>query len=140
MTYESLPILAEGLADPRVAWAPVFLLLVMGIGFGVGNIILSSLLGPARTGKVKDGAYESGMMPVGDTKKRFNVRYYLVAIMFVALDVEIVIMYPWASSFAQTLKLDPELGRMMFMGIGVFIALVLVGYLYDIAKGVLRWD
>jgi len=133
-------LLADSIADPRSTWAPVVLLLIMGIGFAVGNVVLSSLVGPNRTGKVKEETYESGMTPIGNAKRRFNVRFYLVAIMFVALDVEIVIMYPWAASFAQVLKLDPELGKTMFIGIGVFVSLVIVGYLYDMAKGVLKWD
>ncbi|HQY88160.1 MAG TPA: NADH-quinone oxidoreductase subunit A, partial [Tepidisphaeraceae bacterium] len=117
-------LLADSIADPRSTWAPVVLLLIMGIGFAVGNVVLSSLVGPNRTGKVKEETYESGMTPIGNAKRRFNVRFYLVAIMFVALDVEIVIMYPWAASFAQVLKLDPELGKTMFIGIGVFVSLV----------------
>ena len=133
-------LLADTVTDPRSTWAPIVLMLMMGIGFAVGNVILSSLVGPNRTGKVKEETYESGMTPIGNARRRFNVRFYLVAIMFVALDVEIVIMYPWAASFAQVLKLDPELGKVMFAGIGVFITLVVVGYLYDIAKGVLKWD
>lgn len=133
-------LLADTVTDPRSTWAPIVLMFMMGIGFAVGNVIISSLVGPSRTGKVKEETYESGMTPIGNARRRFNVRFYLVAIMFVALDVEIVIMYPWAASFAQVLKLDPELGKVMFAGIGVFITLVLVGYLYDIAKGVLKWD
>jgi NADH-quinone oxidoreductase subunit A len=128
------------LIDPRFNWAPVVMLLLMGIAFAVGNAIVSSLLGPSRSGKVKGQTYESGMMPVGDARRRFNVRFYLVAIMFVAFDVEIVVMYPWAASFAQLLGVDPQLGRFMMAGAAVFIALVLVGYLYDIGKGVLKWD
>ena len=57
-----------------------------------------------------------------------------------AFDVEIVVMYPWAASFAKVLHIDPDLGQRMFIGVGIFMALVFVGYLYDIAKGVLKWD
>lgn len=139
MNVTDLPI-AAGFSDPRAAWAPVVLLILMGIGFSVGNVVLSSLVGPNRTGKVKGQTYESGMNPVGDARRRFNVRFYLVAILFVAFDVEIVVLYPWAASFAHTLGVDPALGQRMFIGAAVFIALVLVGYLYDIGKGVLKWD
>jgi NADH-quinone oxidoreductase subunit A len=133
-------LLAYQTSDPHTTWAPVVLLLVLGIGFAVMNVALSSLLGPARQGKVKGQTYESGMMPVGDAKRRFNVRFYLVAIMFVAFDVEIVVMYPWAASFSQLLGEDIALGRFMMAGAAIFIVLVLVGYLYDIGKGVLKWD
>jgi NADH-quinone oxidoreductase subunit A len=133
-------LLAEGLSDPRSNWVPILLLGLIGLAFAGGNVLLSSLLGPSRRGKVKDQTYESGMMPIDDARKRFNVRFYLVAIMFVAFDVEIVIMYPWAASFARVIDLDPALGQTMFIGIGLFITLVLVGYLYDISRGVLKWD
>ena len=128
------------MSDPRNAWAPVVLLLILGVGFAVGNIAVSALIGPSRSGKVKGETYESGMTPVGDARRRFNVRFYLVAIMFVAFSVEIVVMYPWASSFAHVLQISPEIGNRMAIGAAVFIALVLVGYMYDIGKGVLRWD
>lgn len=138
----AVSILAQNVnsSDPRAAWVPVVLLMLMGIGFAVGNGVLSSLVGPSRTGRVKEETYESGMTPVGDARRRFNVRFYLVAILFVAFDVEIVVMYPWAASFAKMLSIDPALGQQMFIAVGVFMALVLVGYLYDIGKGVLKWD
>lgn len=133
-------ILAQNMSDPRTAWLPVVLLLIMGVGFSVMNIALSTVIGPSRTGKVKEETYESGMTPVGDARRRFNVRFYLVAIMFVAFDVEIVVMYPWAASFARTIGVDPALGQYMLIGVAVFMTLVFVGYLYDIGKGVLKFD
>lgn len=133
-------ILAQNMSDPRAAWAPVILLMIMGVGFAVMNVVLSSIIGPSRTGKVKEQTYETGMTPIGDARRRFNVRFYLVAIMFVAFDVEIVVMYPWAASFARTLGVDPALGQYMLIGAAVFMTLVFVGYLYDIGKGVLKFD
>jgi NADH-quinone oxidoreductase subunit A len=130
----------SNMSDPRAAWAPVVLLMIMGIGFATGNAVLSALVGPSRTGKVKEETYESGMTPVGDAKRRFNVRFYLVAILFVAFDVEIVVMYPWAASFARMLSIDPVIGQRMFVAVAIFMALVFVGYLYDIGKGVLKWN
>lgn len=133
-------ILAQNMSDPRVNWLPVCLLLIMGVGFAVMNVVLSSIIGPSRTGKVKEETYESGVTPVGDARRRFNVRFYLVAIMFVAFDVEIVVMYPWAASFAKTLSIDPATGQYMLIGVAVFMTLVFVGYLYDVGKGVLKFD
>ncbi|MFT3784641.1 MAG: NADH-quinone oxidoreductase subunit A [Tepidisphaeraceae bacterium] len=136
-----LPLLADvQMSDPRLSWVPIILMLLIAIGFVVGTALASAVIGPSRTGKVKEGTYESGMNPVGTARKRFNVRFYLVAIMFVAFDVEIVVMYPWAASFARVLDIDPVVGQRMFIGVGIFITLVLVGYLYDIAKGVLKWN
>lgn len=140
MPFLAPSLLAVEMSDPRYAWAPVLLLIVLGLGFSCGNAIASALIGPSRTGKVKEQTYESGMNPIGDARRRFNVRFYLVAILFVAFDVEIVVMYPWAASFAKILQVDPILGQRMFIGVGIFMTLVFIGYLYDIAKGVLKWD
>src|SRR5688500_19465117 len=93
------PLLAQLAADPRSSWAPVVLLLLIAIGFAGGNLVISLLVGPSRTGPGKETTYESGMMPVGDTRKRFNVRFYIVAMIFLVIDVEIVFFYTWASIF-----------------------------------------
>src|SRR5947209_2410775 len=90
--------------DPRVAWAPVVLLLIIGIGFAVSNIMISLIVGPKRTGPGKEETYESGMVPVGDTRQRFNVRFYIVAMIFLVFDVDIVFMYPWATIFAKAAR------------------------------------
>ena len=136
-------LLAQTARDPRYGWLPVALLLVIGVGFAATNILLSLWVGPKRTGPGKETTYESGMQPVGDTRRRFNVRFYLVAILFVAFDVEIVILYPWASTFAQAVASGDEaagLGAIMLVGMLVFTFLIIVGYAYDIGKGVLKFE
>jgi NADH-quinone oxidoreductase subunit A len=128
------------LADVSLAtYLPVLLIIVMAIGFGIGNVVLSQLLGPKRTGKVKSMTYESGMNPVGTARKRFNVRFYLIAVVFLVFDVEIIFLYPWASTFS---SLAPHsdasllwLGRIMF-----FLLTTVVAYLYGWRKGVFRFD
>ena len=129
--------------DPRYGWLPVALLLVIAVGFAITNLAASLIIGPSRTGPGKETTYESGMAPVGDTRRRFNVRFYLVAILFVAFDVEIVVLYPWASSFAQAVAdngVNGGLGTIMLMGMLVFTLLIIVGYAYDIGKGVLKFE
>jgi NADH-quinone oxidoreductase subunit A len=136
-------VLAQAGRDPRYGWLPVALLLVIGIGFAATNILLSLWVGPKRTGPGKETTYESGMVPVGDTRRRFNVRFYLVAILFVAFDVEIVILYPWASTFAQAVAAGDSaagLGGIMLVGMLIFTLLIVVGYIYDIGKGVLKFE
>lgn len=96
---QSLCLLASQLPDPRSNWAPVALLLIMGIGFAVTNILASIVIGPSRTGKVKESTYESGMVPFGDTHKRFNVRFYVLAMIFLVIDVDVIFFYPWATIF-----------------------------------------
>ena len=71
----------------------------MAIVFGVGNVFLSTILGPSRKGETKGMTYESGMNPIGSTRRRFNVRFYMVAMTFLLFDVEIVFLYPWATNF-----------------------------------------
>ncbi len=136
-----LPLLAQLAADPRASWAPVVLLLLIAIGFAVGNLVLSLLVGPSRTGPGKETTYESGMMPIGDTHKRFNVRFYVVAMIFLVIDVEIVFFYPWAAVFAPIAASGDQHMTNLLMGrIVVFTVLMLVGYIYGWGKGVFRWD
>ena len=127
--------------DSPASWLPVVLLLLIGIGFAVGNIIISLLVGPSRTGPGKSSTYESGMVPVGDTRKRFNVRFYVVAMLFLVVDVEIVFFYPWATIFSPVVQSgDQHLSNLLLLRIVVFTVLLLVGYLYAWGKGVFRWD
>ena len=127
-------------ADPRYGWLPVFLLLVIGVGFAVGTLTLSLLVGPSRTGAVKESTYESGMTPIGDTRKRFNVRFYMVAMIFLVFDVDIIFFYPLCSIFPQTAMQNHHLAGMMLLDLFVFVAVLLVAYLYAWGKGVFQWD
>ena len=127
--------------DAPSSWLPVVILLIIGIGFAVGNIALSLLIGPRRTGPGKETTYESGMMPIGDTRRRFNVRFYIVAMIFLVIDVEIVFFYPWATIFAPVIQTDtPRQGNLLLLEIIVFVVILLVAYLYAWGKGVFRWD
>jgi NADH-quinone oxidoreductase subunit A len=130
-------------------WAVLGILVLIAAVFAVANIVLSSSLGPKRKGQVKDAPYESGVNPVGDTKKRFNVRFYLVAMIFLVFDVEVLFLIPWLTIFPQR-SFDTILHLagagyglnyvVLFASIVVFTAIILVAYLYAWGKGVLRWD
>ncbi|MEA2711572.1 MAG: NADH-quinone oxidoreductase subunit [Phycisphaerales bacterium] len=127
--------------QPPASWLPVVILLIIGIGFAVGNIALSLLIGPRRTGPGKETTYESGMMPIGDTRKRFNVRFYIVAMIFLVIDVEIVFFYPWATIFAPVIQTGTrQQGNLLLLEIILFVVILLVAYLYAWGKGVFRWD
>ena len=130
--------LAQSVQEPRVAWAPILLLLMIAIGFAAGNLVISLLIGPSRTGPGKEQAYESGMVPVGDTHRRFNVRFYIVAMIFLVFDVEIVFMYPWATIFAS--KANTPIGGLLLMEMVVFVGILVLAYVYAWGKGVFRWD
>ena len=134
------PILAYQTPDPRSTWGPVLLLIIIGIGFAVGNVILSVLIGPSRTGKVKESTYESGMVPFGDTHKRFNVRFYIVAMIFLVIDVDIIFFYPFATIFAPYVRARHGDAGVMLIELIMFVVSLLLAYVYAWGKGVFRWD
>ena len=121
------------------SYLPVALIVVMAIIFGAVNLIGTHLLGPTRHGDRKDMAYESGMAPIGTARKRFNIRFYILAMTFLVFDVEIIFLYPWAVDFTQMEPLSEEatlfFGRILF-----FILTSIVAYIYAWKKGVFRWD
>ena len=144
-------IAATGMQSPSVpssdiasSWAPVVLLILIGIGFAVGNIMLSVIIGPSRSGPGKETTYESGMMPIGDTHKRFNVRFYIVAMVFLVVDVEIVFFYPFATIFAPYVRHDHLFGThdsaVMLGSVVLFVGILAVAYIYAWGKGIFRWD
>ena len=114
-------------------FTPVFLFLIVAIGIAASMIVGSALLAPKRLTRVKQMPYESGMDPATDARQRFDVRFYLVAIVFLLFDVELLFLYPWAVVFR-------ELKMFGFFEMLIFVALVLVGYFYVYKKGVLDWS
>ncbi len=120
-------------------YLPVLLIIIMAIGFCVINIIASGLLGPKRSGAVKDSIYESGMDPIGSARKRFNIRFFILAVTFLVFDIEIIFLYPWAVDFSQLSQGSEEatlfLGRILF-----FLGTSIVAYIYAWKKGVFNWD
>jgi NADH-quinone oxidoreductase subunit A len=142
-----IPILAQAAAHASVSsgdapsnWAPVVLLIIIGLLFGAGSIIGSILVGPSRTGPAKETIYESGMLPIGDTRRRFNVRFYIVAMIFLVIDVEIVFFYPWATIFAPVIRSGSSKATTLLVEMIVFVVILLVAYIYAWGKGVFRWD
>ena len=134
-----LPLLASLEPDPQNTWAPVLLLIVMAVGFAVSNVALSIIIGPGRTGKGKEETYESGMVPIGDTRKKFNVRFYIVAMIFLVFDVEIVFFYPWATIFPDAIAKGSASG-LLLLEIILFVVILLLAYIYAWGKGVFQWD
>jgi NADH-quinone oxidoreductase subunit A len=132
------PVLLLGKTD-LASYLPLILLILMAVGFAVGNIAGSMVLGPGRNGATKGMTYESGMNPVGNARKRFNVRFYLIAMVFLVFDVEIVFLYPWASTFPSIAPMSDQgliwLGRILF-----FLFTTVVAYVYGFRKGVFKFD
>lgn len=125
--------------DGIASYAPLALVLVMAAGFGAINIIASLLIGPRSEGAVKGMVYESGMNAWDTARKRFNVRFYIMAMTFLVFDVEIIFLYPWAVAFSDLEPGSPE-ARLYLARIAFFVGTSVIAYIYAWKKGVFRWD
>lgn len=121
------------------AFWPVLLLIMMAIGFAVVNIVASQMLGPKRDGPVKGIAYESGMNPIETARKRFNVRFYVLAMIFLVFDVEVIFLYPWAVTFPNIDRMAPDAAEWL-VRILFFLFTTVVAYFYGYRKGVFKFD
>ncbi len=118
-------------------YLPVLLQIIVAVGFAVSALIVSLILGKAgrRRSAVKDSAYECGMVPVGETQPRFSVKFYLVAMLFILFDLEIVFMYPWAVVYREAIMHS----KMILWSMLSFVTILMVGYAYALKKGALDW-
>ena len=112
---------------------PILVMVVVVIAFAAIALTLSAIMGPRRPNPAKLAPYESGMPPFGSARRRFSIRYYLTAVLFILFDIEIIFFYPWAVLFRQL-----ELFGLIEMGI--FILVLLIGYVYVWRKGGFEWD
>jgi NADH-quinone oxidoreductase subunit A len=140
---------------------PILLLLACLIGLAGLLLVMGNLLGPQRNSRVKRMPYESGMDPIHDTRRRFDIRYHLLAIAFLVFDVELLFLYPWAVMFqreahvvgegaatagdlAATASAVPQAAPqvnpdVLFVGGMIFVALLVLGFIYDWRKGIFEW-
>ena len=114
-------------------YIPLALMMFVAIVFGVIMANLSKWIGPRRPNKQKLSVYESGMTPIGSTRDRVSVKYYIVAMLFIIFDIEIVFLYPWAVTF-------DKIGAFALGEMFLFIGLLFIGYIYVVKKGALEWD
>ena len=112
---------------------PIVITFIVAAGFVVTTMFVTHILGPKRKSKVKQDVFECGIEPQGNARIPFSIKYFLVAILFVLFDVEVIFMYPWAVNFK-------ELGILGFTEMGLFIAFFLVGFYYILMKGALKWE
>jgi NADH-quinone oxidoreductase subunit A len=123
-----------------LAYVPILIYAVLILGFALGSLFLTHVVGPKKRTPVKLMPYESGMDPVGDARHRFDVKFYLLAIIFLVFDVELLFLYPWAVVFFREPALLPaELHGAVFWEILVFIATLIIAYIYAWRKGVFEW-
>lgn len=148
MAVSTVPLAA---ASQLAAWIPIAVLIVIVLGMVGAMGILAHTLGPRhRHGKIKDMPYESGMDPQGSARKRFNIKFYLIAMIFLLFDVEIVFFFPWVKMFAQygtepvgpaadALLGDGYGGLYMLIVMGLFMLTLVEAYIYAVRKRVFEW-
>lgn len=117
----------------QLDFIPIIMQLLFAAGFVSLTVFISGHLGPKRSSKNKDVNFECGVESIGNARIPFNVRYFLVAILFVLFDVEVIFLYPWAVNFQ-------ELGWDGFGKMGIFLFLLTIGLLYEFKKKGLEWD
>lgn len=118
-------------------YIPILIVLVIGVVFAVVTVFSSVIFGPQRPNREKNSTYESGMKPVGTTKERVSIKYYLVAMFFIIFDLEVIFVYPWAVQFKH---LFHEIGAAVFYSMLMFLIVLELGYLYAYKKGGFKWD
>jgi NADH-quinone oxidoreductase subunit A len=121
-----------------IDFVPLFIMMVLALGLAMTLLKAGEILGPSRPNRIKHSAYESGMDPVGSARDRYSIKFYLVAMIFIVFDVEVVFMYPWAVSFREFLADGAGLGVMVV--IILFSIILAIGLLYDIKKGGLDFE
>jgi NADH-quinone oxidoreductase subunit A len=114
-------------------YLPIFIMFTIAVAFAAVSLIATHALGPKRKTKVKLESFECGIETQGNARVPFSIKYFLVAILFVLFDVEVIFMYPWAANFK-------ELGLLGVIEVFSFIALLLVGFYYMVSKKALKWE
>lgn len=120
-------------ASTPLDFLPIALMFLVALGFVVTTMIVTHKLGPARKTKIKSDTFECGIESQGNARLPFSIKYFLVAILFVLFDVEVIFMYPWAVNFK-------SLGLAGFVEMLTFVGFLLVGFYYILKKGALKWE
>jgi NADH-quinone oxidoreductase subunit A len=127
------------IANDVSEFGPVFLYLVFVLAIAATTLVLAHVIGPRRHSRVKDMPYESGMDPLGGARFHFDVQFYVVAILFLVFDVELLFLFPWAVSAYAESGVPAELSNTVFAVMLVFLATLAIAYVYAWRKGVFRW-
>ena len=122
-----------------INWLTVLLVAVVGLG-AIGMMFLTSyLIAPKRPSAIKDTPYECGMLPVGDGSSRLSIKFYLVAMLFILFDIEVVFLYPWAVVYKDMLS-DPASANLIFGTMVSFLGILFIGYIYAIKRNAFDWN
>jgi NADH-quinone oxidoreductase subunit A len=118
-------------------YLPIALMFVVAAGFAGGNVLLSQLVGQHKATRTKTMPYECGKDPVGNAHERFSVKFFLVAMVFILFDIELIFLLPWAVVFRDFVT--NHLGLLIYAEMMTFVVLLLVGYVYVLKKGLFEW-
>lgn len=133
-----------GVGTASTGYGPVVILLVVAAGMAAFIIVASALLGPRRRGPIKHIPYESGIDPIGNARQRFNVRFFLVAMLFLLFDVEVIFLWPYApllfKAGAGETGVIGASRQFLLVEMAIFFLILLVGYVYAWRKGAFRWN
>ena len=121
-------------------YLPILLMFVVAGGFAVGNIVLSQFVGQSKRTRTKMMPYECGKDPVGSARERFSVKFYLIAMIFILFDIEVIFLMPWAVVFKTLASPAYGLRTLVYVEMMVFVVLLLAGYIYVVKKGAFDWN
>jgi NADH-quinone oxidoreductase subunit A len=118
-------------------YLPILLMFIVAGGFAVGNVLLSQLVGQRKSTRTKLMPYECGKDPVGSARERFSVKFYLIAMIFILFDIEVIFLIPWAVIFKSFMQ--GGYATLVYVEMMLFVVLLLVGYVYVVKKGAFDW-
>jgi NADH-quinone oxidoreductase subunit A len=120
-------------------YLPILLMFIVAGGFAVGNVLLSQFVGQRKRTKTKLMPYECGKDPVGSARERFSVKFYLIAMIFILFDIEVIFLIPWAVVYKSLAGQGADMRLFVYLEMMVFILLLLAGYIYVVKKGAFDW-
>jgi len=119
------------------SYIPIAVMMAAAAALAIGMVTASALLGPRHPTKYKNSPYECGMTPVGSARERFPIKFYMIAMLFIIFDIETIFLYPWAVTFIHQ---ERSFRLFLLAEMGLFVAILLIGYAYIYKKGALDWD
>src|SRR5215217_151663 len=120
-------------------YLPIVLMFIVAAGFAVGNVLLSQLVGQRKRTKTKLMPYECGKDPVGSARERFSVKFYLIAMIFILFDIEVIFLVPWAAVYKTLATQSAAMRSFAYLEMMIFIGLLFIGYIYIVKKGAFDW-
>ena len=121
-------------------YLPILLMFIVAAGFAVGNVLLSQFVGQRKRTRTKLMPYECGKDPVGSARERFSVKFYLIGMIFILFDIEVIFLVPWAAVFKTLAAQGDAMRWFVYLEMMVFVGLLLAGYIYVVKKGAFDWN